>query len=128
MRVLVVYAHPNPDSFSDAILEHVTRGLDESPHSYEVDRPARDRVRPGLHATGTAIQFMHESLPDELIEDANPARGGPRTRAGGPIRRYMARRWMRDKSDREIARGARRAHVPEDVRASSRRWSRAPRG
>ena len=34
MNVLVVYAHPSPDSFTHAILERVTRGLDDSPHSY----------------------------------------------------------------------------------------------
>lgn len=34
MNVLVVYAHHSPDSFTHAILENVTRGLDESPHSF----------------------------------------------------------------------------------------------
>ena len=37
MNVLVVYAHPSPDSFTDAILEQVTKGLDDGPHTYKVN-------------------------------------------------------------------------------------------
>jgi len=36
MKVLVVYAHPNPQSFNHAILESFTGGLAEAGHTYEV--------------------------------------------------------------------------------------------
>lgn len=36
MRVLIVYAHPNPNSFNHAILEAFTEGLTEANHDYEV--------------------------------------------------------------------------------------------
>ena len=36
MNVLVVYAHPNPESFNHAILGAFTEGLDEAGHTYEV--------------------------------------------------------------------------------------------
>ena len=36
MKVLVVYAHPNPKSFNHAILESFTSGLTEGGHEYEI--------------------------------------------------------------------------------------------
>ena len=36
MKVLIVYAHPNPQSFSHAILEEFTKGLEEGGHAFEV--------------------------------------------------------------------------------------------
>jgi NAD(P)H-dependent FMN reductase len=36
MRVLTVYAHPNPKSFCHAILEQFTKGLAEAGHTSEV--------------------------------------------------------------------------------------------
>jgi NAD(P)H dehydrogenase (quinone) len=113
MNVLVVYAHHNPDSFTHAVLESVTRGLEESPHSYNVS---------DLHAIGfdpvfrdrDGTQFLHESVPDHLIESAN-LRELVVQMAGGPIRRFMARRWLGDKGSREIAQ-ALYEQVPDDVR------------
>jgi NAD(P)H dehydrogenase (quinone) len=114
MRVLVVYAHPNPDSFTHAVLEQVKRGLDDSPHTYKVN----DLYASGFDPVFTerdALQFLHESLPEELLEEANP-RQAVLDSARGPLRRCMARRWLRGKGNREIAR-ALAEHLPEDVRA-----------
>ena len=36
MKVLTVFAHPNPKSFCRAILEQFTRGLEEADHTSEV--------------------------------------------------------------------------------------------
>jgi NAD(P)H dehydrogenase (quinone) len=36
MKILIVYAHPNPQSFNHAILQAFTSGLSESGHTYEV--------------------------------------------------------------------------------------------
>jgi NAD(P)H dehydrogenase (quinone) len=36
MKVLIIYAHPNPKSFNHAILEEFTRGLKDGGHAYEV--------------------------------------------------------------------------------------------
>ncbi len=36
MRVLTVYAHPNPKSFCLAILEQFTKGLEDAGHVSEV--------------------------------------------------------------------------------------------
>ncbi len=36
MKVLILYAHPNPQSFNHAILESFTKGLGEAGHIHEV--------------------------------------------------------------------------------------------
>lgn len=113
MKVLVVYAHHNPHSFTHAILESVTRGLDESPHDYSVSDLNAIGFNP-VFTDQDSTQFLHESYPDHLLEKAD-LRQAVVDMAGGPIRRHMARRWLRGKGTREIAR-ALYERVPEDVR------------
>ena len=36
MKVLIIFAHPNPKSFTRAILDNFVRGLKEAGHQYEV--------------------------------------------------------------------------------------------
>lgn len=113
MHVLVVYAHPNRDSFTHALLEQVTRGLDDGPHTYEVS----DLYASGFDPVFTerdSLSFLHEGLPAELLEEANP-RQVVLDSARGPIRRYIARRWLDGKDNREIAR-ALAEHLPQDVK------------
>ena len=96
MKVLVVYAHHNPDSFTHAILEHVTKGLDDGGHGYKVNDLYAIGFDP-VFSPQDGVQFMHESVPEELLEEANPGEAVLEM-AGGPIRRFMARRWLRGKS------------------------------
>lgn len=113
MNVLVVYAHPIPDSFTHAVLEQVRRGLDESPHAYEVD----DLYASGFDPVFTdrdALQFLHESLPEEVLDAADPEAAVLRA-ARGPIQRYLAKRFLRGKGKREIAK-ALWERRPKDVR------------
>ena len=122
VRVLVVYAHPNPDSFCHAVMERVTSGLRDGGHRFEVI---------DLHAIGfdpvfgvrDFNQFMHESLPDDLIEQAN-IREALLARAGGPVQRVIAKRWMRGKSDREIVEALGK-RTPKDVRRQQEKVARA---
>ena len=36
MKILIVYAHPNPKSFCSAVLEQFTKGLADAGHTFEV--------------------------------------------------------------------------------------------
>jgi NAD(P)H dehydrogenase (quinone) len=120
--VLVVYAHPNPGSFCHAVLERVTSGLRDGGHDHEVI---------DLHAIGfdpvfrnrDYNQFMHESLPDDLLEEG-ALKEALAAHAGGPVRRAIARRWMRDKSPREIVEALGR-RTPKDVRRHQDKVARA---
>jgi NAD(P)H dehydrogenase (quinone) len=114
MHVLVVYAHPNPDSFTHALLEQVTRGLDDGPHTYKVNDLYANGFDP-VFTERDALSFLHEGLPEELLEEANP-RQVVLDSATGPLRRYLARRWLRGKDNRQIAREL-AEHLPKDVKA-----------
>ena len=112
MKVLVIYAHPNPASFTHAILEQVTKGLEEAGHDYEVS----DLYAIGFDPTFSiqdSVQFAHESVPVELLEEMDPAKAILEL-AGGPIRRFMAKRWLRDKDIHDIVRAI-GEHKPKDV-------------
>lgn len=112
MKVLVVYAHPNPASFTHAILEQLCRGLEDGGHDYEVNDLYAIGFDPVFRAEDSA-QFAHESVPEELLEEMDPA-GAIIELAGGPIRRFLARRWLRDKSMAEIVEAI-AEHRPRDV-------------
>ncbi len=112
MKVLVVYTHYNRDSFTHALLEQVIRGLEDGGHSYKLN----DLNAVGFDPVFTlrdAVQFAHESVPDELLEEMDP-RETVVELAGGPIRRWMAKRWLRDKSTHEIVSEIGK-HQPKDV-------------
>lgn len=113
MKVLVVYAHFGPDSFTHAILEQVTKGLGDAGHDYKVNDLYAINFDP-VFTLHDATQFLHESLPPELLEEARPAEAILAS-ARGPIRRYMARRWLRGKDNKDIARAI-QEHRPKDVR------------
>ena len=62
MKVLTIYAHPNPKSFCHAVLDQFTKGLADSGHSNEIvdlyaigfDPVLRDRDAPS---------WMDENVP-----------------------------------------------------------------
>ena len=60
MKVLTVYAHPNPNSFTHALLEEFTRGLADAGHEADVL---------DLYAAGLDSAQILEELPDLEIED-----------------------------------------------------------
>ena len=122
MRVLVVYAHPFAGSFCHAVLEQVTRGLRDGGHSYEVIDLHAIKFDP-VFGNSDYNQFMHESLPDELIEQAD-LREALLARAGGPVRRMIAKLWMRGKTTREIV-DAIGKRTPKDVRQHQEKVARA---
>jgi len=122
VRVLVVIAHPKRSSFCHAVLEQVTRGLRDGGHRHEVV---------DLHSIGfdpvfrnrDYNQFMHESLPDDLIEGPD-FKAALISRAGGRARRAIATRWMRDKTNREIVEALGK-RTPRDVRRQQKKVARA---
>ena len=113
MHVLVVYAHPNPGSFTHAILEHVVKGLEDGGQSCKVNDLYAIGFDP-VFSLHDAVQFAHESVPEELLDEMNP-RETVVDMAGGPIRRHLARRWLRGKSTYDIVRELAK-HKPDDVR------------
>ena len=79
MRVLTVYAHPNPASFCHAVLERFTRGLEDAGHTSEVVDLYAIKFNPVFGRDDYSF-FAHESVPPELFDETELRRNG---RAGG---------------------------------------------
>ena len=112
MHVLTVYAHPNPRSLCHAILEQFSKGLAEAGHTNEVIDLYAIRFDPVFRMEDFA-SYVHESMPPEILEEMN-LRERVLEGAGGPVRRFIAKRWLGKKDNVEIARFI-HAHRPKDV-------------
>ncbi|MFX0068898.1 MAG: NAD(P)H-dependent oxidoreductase [Promethearchaeota archaeon] len=67
MKVLIVYAHPNPRSFCHAVLESFTKGLKDAGHTFEV----LDLYNLGFHTTFKAedlVQFRGGKMPQDVLD------------------------------------------------------------
>jgi NAD(P)H dehydrogenase (quinone) len=95
MRVLTVYAHPNPTSFCHAVLDRFTQGLADAGHTYEVVDLYAIKFNPVFSRDDYSF-FAHESVPQEVY-DEDDLRRSIIAGAGGPMRRYAAKRWLRNK-------------------------------
>jgi NAD(P)H dehydrogenase (quinone) len=65
MRVLIVYAHPNPGSFNHAMLEHCSLGLQESGHEVRVKDLYAEDFDPVLRASDLAV-LQQGKIPDKI--------------------------------------------------------------
>ena len=65
MKVLVVYAHPNPQSFNHAILDAFTKGLAEGSHTYEVVDLYAIRFNPCLDVEDLT-KLTAGKVPDDI--------------------------------------------------------------
>ncbi len=95
MRVLTVYAHPSPTSFCHAVLDRFTRGLKDAGHVSEVVDLYAIKFDPVFTRDDYSF-FAHESVPSELFDETE-LRATMVAASGGPIRRRLAQRWLRDK-------------------------------
>lgn len=112
MKVLTVFAHPNPKSFCHAILREFTRGLAEAGHEVEVVDLYAIHFDPVFRVMDFA-SYVHDGMPAEVLERMN-LREQVMASAGGPLRRLGASFLIRSKDDRAIAKFI-HDHRPKDV-------------
>jgi NAD(P)H dehydrogenase (quinone) len=112
MRVLTVYAHPNPKSFCHAILEQFTKGLTDAGHTSEIVDLYAIKFDPVFRMEDFA-SYVHESMPLDLLEEMN-LKQRVLDAAGGPVQRIVAAAWLRNKDPKTIARFI-HSHRPKDV-------------
>ena len=67
MQVLVVYAHPNPNSFNHAILEQFTKGLADGGHTFEVVDLHAIKFNPCIQPEDFA-QFSGGQMPRDVLD------------------------------------------------------------
>ncbi len=112
MRVLTVYAHPNPKSFCHAILQAFTKGLEDAGHHSEVVDLYKIHFDPVFRMQDFA-SYVHESMPLDVLESMN-LKQRVLDSAGGPIQRFVASRLIHDMDPPTVAKFI-HDHRPKDV-------------
>lgn len=113
MKVLVVYAHPDPASFNHAVLQAFTRGLADGGHAVRVV----DLCASGFDPV-SRVRDQPSWLPDANAPDVVEKVVRERVRApgAGPLRRLLTWALFRGLEPLEVVEKLRR-RVPRDVRA-----------
>lgn len=122
MKILTVIAHPNPASFCHALLKEFTRGLNDAGHTCEVVDLYAIHFNPVFHVQDFA-SYVHESIPADVLESMNLKKYVVNA-AQGPLQKYVAARWLRDKDTASVARFI-HAQRPKDVIAQWEKIQRA---
>jgi NAD(P)H dehydrogenase (quinone) len=121
MRVLTVYAHPDPRSFCHAVLQQFTKGLEDAGHTSEVV---------DLYAIGfdpvLTTRDLPNWLPDENAPDVAETFVKERMFPGDAplLQRIMAWSMFRNKSPLEVI-TLLRERGPKDVREQQEKVARA---
>jgi NAD(P)H dehydrogenase (quinone) len=122
MRVLTVYAHPNPKSFCHAVLDRFTAGLCDGGHTPDIDDLYAIKFDPVFRLRDN-VNWVHEDMPADILQRMN-LRERVFDGARGPVQRLIATRALRGKDDRAIARMLRQ-HGPKDAAEQWRRVAQA---
>jgi NAD(P)H dehydrogenase (quinone) len=67
MKVLIVYAHPNPKSFCQAVLQNFLAGLEEAGHSWEIIDLYKIHFDPVFN-TRDYPSYVDESMPQDTLK------------------------------------------------------------
>jgi NAD(P)H dehydrogenase (quinone) len=100
MKVLIVYAHPNPMSFTKAVLDNFVRGLQEAGHNYEIIDLYKIKFNPVLQDKDFAF-FVDEDLPDWVFQQMDMRRMIVEL-AGGPVKSMIAKWYIKNKTDDDL--------------------------
>ena len=123
MRVLTVYAHPNPKSLCHALLDRFVQGLEDAGHECEVV---------DLHAIGfdpvfgmrDYAGFVHESMPAEVLDQMD-LRQRILDSCSNPVQRYLASLWLRRNPDPVAQARLIRKRMPKDIIEQQEKVGRA---
>jgi NAD(P)H dehydrogenase (quinone) len=120
MKVLIIYAHPNPMSFTHAILDNFVRGLSEAGHQYEIVDLYKIKFNPVFQDMDSAF-FVDEDMPKDLFKQMD-MRKMIIELAGGPIKKFIAKLYIRNKTDDDLIKLI-NSQKPKDVLIQQRKVS-----
>lgn len=119
MKVLTIFAHHNHKSFCHAVLEQFSRGLADAGHSNEVVDLYAIGFDPVLRGRD-GPSWMDENVPQDILARSD-VRQELLDSAGGPLRRFLVRRWIGNKDARAIIKALRQERRPKDVLEQQRK-------
>jgi len=122
MKVLIIFAHPNPLSFTRAVLDNFCNGLKESGHQFEVVDLYKIKFNPVFQNMDSAF-FADPQMPAELFRQMN-IRKLIVELAGGPFKRIIAKWYIRNKTDDELLKLI-NSQKPKDILEQQKKVSEA---
>lgn len=122
MKVLIIYAHPNPLSFTKAILDNFVKGLKEAGHQYEIVDLYKIKFNPVFQDMDFSF-FVDSEIPAKLFRQMN-IRAMIVQLAGGPIRRFAAKIYIKNKTDDDLIKMI-NSQKPKDVLIQQKKVSEA---
>ena len=122
MNIMTVIANPNPKSFSHAILQRFDAGLKNAGHTNDIVDLYAIRFDP-VFRTRDFASYIHESIPPDMLEQMDLMKS-IMDFAGGPVQRFVAKRWLGKKSPIELVKIIRK-QMPKDVVDQQKRLARA---
>ena len=122
MKVLIIYAHPNPMSFTKAILDNFVRGLKEAGHQFEVVDLYKIKFNPIFQDMDSAF-FVDKDIPKDLFQQMN-IREMIIKLAGGPIKQLIAKLYIKNKTDDDLIQLI-NSQKPKDVLAQQKKVAEA---
>jgi NAD(P)H dehydrogenase (quinone) len=122
MKVLIIYAHPNPMSFTNAVLTNFVNGLKEAGHQYEIVDLYKIKFNPIFQDMDFSF-FVDKDIPKDLFQQMD-IRNLIIALAGGPIRKWIARLYIKNKTDDELIQLI-NSQKPKDVLIQQKKVSEA---
>jgi NAD(P)H dehydrogenase (quinone) len=116
MKVLTVYANPNPRSFCHAILENFSQGLNDAGHTNEVVDLYAIRFNPVLKLLDFA-SWIDETTPMDYVKRMIQS-------STNRFVWFFAEKWLRNKNISDVARLA-RLFRPRDVQDQQKKVATA---
>jgi NAD(P)H dehydrogenase (quinone) len=100
MKILIIYAHPNPMSFTHAILDNFVKGIKEAGHQFEVVDLYKIKFNPVFQDMDYAY-FVDKDLPKDLFQQMD-MRAMIVGLAGNPIKKFIAKLYIKNKTDDDL--------------------------
>jgi NAD(P)H dehydrogenase (quinone) len=122
MKVLTVYANPNPKSFCHAVLQKFDQGLKEAGHENEIVDLYAIKFNPVV-GTKDGPCWVNEGLPMEVLEGINLKKQAELT-TNNPIMRRIIRMVLKNKTTKELLEMA-KARRPKDIVEQQAKVARA---
>jgi NAD(P)H dehydrogenase (quinone) len=123
MRVLTVYAHPNPNSFCHAVLEQFTAGLKNAGHTSEVIDLYAIKFDP-VFSMRDFVQFIDDRYTPKDVLDGMNLKQVVLDSSGSPLRRFILSCWLRNKDLSAVVRLIRKG-MPRDALAQQEKVAQA---
>jgi NAD(P)H dehydrogenase (quinone) len=112
MKVLIIFAHPNPLSFTKAVLDNFVKGLEEAGHQYEVIDLYKIKFNPVFQDMDYS-SFVDKDIPKDIFQQMD-IRKMVIELAGGPLKRMVARLYIKNKTDDDLIKLI-NSQIPKDV-------------